>query len=94
MKNKHFAKSLLFLSFIILFANSAIAVRVKDLAGIRGMRENQLIGYGIIVGLNGTGDSHDSLPGHGREYLNRLYHILAVVRGISGISIDRDRTPP
>ncbi|MFL5257839.1 MAG: flagellar basal body P-ring protein FlgI [Rhodopila sp.] len=31
-------------------------VRIKDIADIEGVRENQLIGYGLIVGLNGTGD--------------------------------------
>jgi flagellar P-ring protein precursor FlgI len=32
------------------------AARLKDIASIRGVRENQLIGYGIVVGLKGTGD--------------------------------------
>lgn len=44
--------------FAILF--SAIfseAARLKDIASIRGVRENQLIGYGLVVGLKGTGDS-------------------------------------
>jgi flagellar P-ring protein precursor FlgI len=36
---------------------AAQAARVKDIANVRGVRENQLIGYGIIVGLKGTGDS-------------------------------------
>ena len=36
---------------------SGNAERVKDLASIRGVRANQLIGYGIVIGLNGTGDS-------------------------------------
>jgi flagellar P-ring protein FlgI len=35
----------------------AIAARVKDIANVRGVRDNQLVGYGIIVGLKGTGDS-------------------------------------
>lgn len=35
---------------------SANAARLKDIASIRGVRENQLIGYGIVVGLKGTGD--------------------------------------
>jgi len=35
---------------------SAMAARLKDIASIRGVRENQLIGYGIVVGLKGTGD--------------------------------------
>ena len=35
----------------------ASAERIKDLASIRGVRANQLIGYGIVIGLNGTSDS-------------------------------------
>ncbi len=37
-------------------ALTADAARIKDIANVRGVRENQLIGYGLIVGLNGTGD--------------------------------------
>ncbi len=33
------------------------ASRLKDLAALEGVRENQLVGYGLVVGLNGTGDS-------------------------------------
>lgn len=36
--------------------SSAAAARIKDLATIRGVRSNQLIGYGLVVGLAGTGD--------------------------------------
>ena len=36
---------------------AAVRVRIKDIAFIRGIRENQLIGYGLVVGLNGRGDS-------------------------------------
>lgn len=36
---------------------SAHAVRLKDMANIRGVRSNQLVGYGLVVGLMGTGDS-------------------------------------
>ncbi|MES2963560.1 MAG: flagellar basal body P-ring protein FlgI [Bdellovibrionota bacterium] len=35
----------------------AHAARVKDIANVRGVRDNQLLGYGIVVGLKGTGDS-------------------------------------
>lgn len=35
---------------------AAYAERVKDLADIAGVRDNQLLGYGLVVGLNGTGD--------------------------------------
>lgn len=37
------------------------AVRVKDIANLRGARNNQLVGFGIVVGLDGTGDSPGSL---------------------------------
>lgn len=37
-------------------ANDALAERVKDIAGIEGVRDNPLLGYGLVVGLDGTGD--------------------------------------
>lgn len=39
-----------------LICTEVTAARLKDIASIRGVRENQLIGYGIVVGLKGTGD--------------------------------------
>lgn len=36
--------------------------RIKDIANFEGIRDNQLIGYGLVVGLNGTGDSLNSAP--------------------------------
>lgn len=38
-------------------AAASAQVRVKDITDIQGIRDNQLIGYGLVVGLNGTGDS-------------------------------------
>ncbi|MGR3571027.1 flagellar basal body P-ring protein FlgI [Brevirhabdus sp.] len=37
-------------------------VRIKDIATFEGVRENQLVGYGLVVGLNGTGDSLRNSP--------------------------------
>src|ERR1039457_4452029 len=37
------------------------ASRLKELASIEGVRDNQLIGYGLVVGLNGTGDRQQTL---------------------------------
>ncbi len=47
------------LIFLLLFSFPAVAsaTRIKDIAGFNGVRDNQLIGYGLVVGLNGTGDS-------------------------------------
>lgn len=45
--------------FIIhLMINPSYAERIKDLATLSGVRTNQLIGYGLVVGLNGTGDKN------------------------------------
>jgi flagellar P-ring protein precursor FlgI len=42
---------------ILLMANSAFAlVKIRDISHVEGIRDNQLIGYGLVVGLNGTGD--------------------------------------
>src|SRR6185437_1840517 len=48
------------LILIVAFGLSAFAARIKDIANIRGVRSNQLVGYGIVVGLAGTGDSKSS----------------------------------
>lgn len=53
----NFKKSviLMFLCFLLSTGNS-FADRLKDITSIAGIRNNQLVGYGLIVGLNGTGD--------------------------------------
>jgi len=43
-------------AFGCVLASDIHAARIKELAAIKGIRENQLIGYGLVVGLNGTGD--------------------------------------
>lgn len=48
-----------FLLSIILFG-SLNATQIKDLANVIGVRDNQLIGYGLVVGLSGTGDGSTS----------------------------------
>jgi len=46
---------------VIALIPDASAVRIKDIADIRGVRQNQMVGYGLVVGLEGTGDSDDAL---------------------------------
>ncbi len=36
---------------------AAASVRIKDITTIQGVRENQIVGYGLVVGLQGTGDT-------------------------------------
>jgi len=56
--SSRFARTTL-VAFALLLVGSppAFAERVKDLAGIAGVRDNPLLGYGLVVGLDGTGDS-------------------------------------
>ncbi|HHD57494.1 MAG TPA: hypothetical protein ENK89_07455, partial [Desulfobulbaceae bacterium] len=44
------------LILFLILAGTARSARIKDLAAIEGVRENQLLGYGLVMGLNGTGD--------------------------------------
>ena len=56
-------KKTIILIFLLLnlFSQSLLADRLKDLVSIAGIRTNQLLGYGIVIGLNGTGDSTTNL---------------------------------
>ena len=58
-------KRWLAISLVLLSASLSQAgvhsVRLKDIARIEGVRENQLIGYGVVVGLNGTGDKSSAI---------------------------------
>ena len=51
------------------------AARLKDIASIRGVRENQLVGYGIVVGLKGTGDGKNEFTA---KSMGRLLDKLGV----------------
>lgn len=52
------------LSAIVVFADGVHAktTRIKDIVNIEGVRKNQLVGYGLVVGLNGSGDSLGNSP--------------------------------
>jgi flagellar P-ring protein precursor FlgI len=64
-------------------ANAGVASRIKDLANIEGVRQNQLIGYGLVVGLNGTGDSLNNSP-FTKQSLQAMLERLGVnIRGAS-----------
>jgi flagellar P-ring protein precursor FlgI len=52
-------RSLILITFFLLISGTKIAsaTRLKDLADVEGVRGNQLYGFGLVIGLNGTGDS-------------------------------------
>ena len=49
------------LAGVLVLSGQAQGVRIKDIADIKGVRQNQLVGYGLVVGLNGTGDSKNAI---------------------------------
>src|SRR5215469_14070487 len=58
---RHFGGFLAVSSALIVLPEHAPAARLKDLVAIEGVRDNQLIGYGLVVGLAGTGDRKQTL---------------------------------
>jgi flagellar P-ring protein FlgI len=68
-------------AFAILCGTASASSRIKDLTDIEGIRDNQLIGYGLVVGLNGTGDSLNNSP-FTRQSLQAMLERLGVnIRG-------------
>ena len=64
---------LLSLLAVLLFSVSGIAAeRLKDLASVQGVRSNQLVGYGLVVGLDGTGDQTTQTPFTTQSIINML----------------------
>ena len=55
-----------------LFSSPTQAERIKDLASVQGVRNNQLVGYGLVVGLDGTGDQTTQTPFTTQSIINML----------------------
>jgi flagellar P-ring protein precursor FlgI len=77
-----------FLRFVIVLLVLALAspgwsARLKDIASFKGIRSNQLVGYGLVVGLNGTGDSSNNVDFAIRSTLNMLERM--------GVHVERER---
>ncbi len=60
--NRILKTAVMVILMLIGFSSVTLAVRIKDIAEIQGVRSNQLIGYGLVVGLNGTGDDQKIMP--------------------------------
>ncbi|MGY3617854.1 flagellar basal body P-ring protein FlgI [Bradyrhizobium sp. USDA 10063] len=72
------------LSFIVLLLSSTVAdaaVRIKDIANLKGVRENQLIGYGLVIGLKGTGDTLRNAPFTEQSLQSMLDNMGINIRG-------------
>ncbi|MEQ1621383.1 MAG: flagellar basal body P-ring protein FlgI [Methylococcales bacterium] len=65
-------KSLLLFSLLLSFSGLTLAERIKDIASIEGVRTNQLVGYGLVVGLDKSGDKTQFTGQTLRSMLGRL----------------------
>jgi flagellar P-ring protein FlgI len=56
LQRRIWGMGLLFATFVLLWVSPSWGARLKDIASFKGIRSNQLLGYGLVMGLNGTGD--------------------------------------
>ena len=90
-------------SLFVCFAcfGSAQAERIKDLASVAGVRSNQLVGYGLVVGLDGTGDQTSQAPFTVQSLKNMLAQFGITVppdvnpqlRNVAAVSVHADLPP-
>ena len=62
-------------------AADAASVRIKDIVNVQGVRGNDLVGYGLVVGLNGSGDSLRSIPFTEDSLVNLLERLGVNIEG-------------
>jgi len=63
------------------------ASRIKDIADFQGIRDNQLVGYGLVVGLNGTGDDLDGAIFTKRSLVGMLERMGVSARNLPDLSL-------
>ncbi|EXI92218.1 MAG: Basal body P-ring protein [Candidatus Accumulibacter sp. BA-94] len=69
-------------------ANSPMAAeRIKDLASLQGVRNNQLVGYGLVVGLDGSGDQTTQAPFTSQSIINMLAQLGTTVNSVQGLQL-------
>ncbi len=78
-------RSLFVLIVLALLPGMSLADRLKDISDVQGVRSNQLIGYGLVVGLDGTGDKTNQTPFTVQTFRNMMEQF--------GISVPENLTP-
>ena len=73
------SKILILISLLLMPTVSIHAERIKDMASVAGMRDNQLIGYGLVVGLDGSGDKVGQVSYTVQSLKNMLSQLGVVV---------------
>lgn len=83
---------------LALVATLAHAERIRDLTSVQGVRENSLIGYGLVVGLDGTGDQTTQTP-FTTQTLNNMLSQLGItvptgtnmqLKNVAAVMVDGD----
>ncbi|HEX5638030.1 MAG TPA: flagellar basal body P-ring protein FlgI, partial [Gammaproteobacteria bacterium] len=90
-----------FIVCLLLLAQPATAQRIKDIASVAGVRSNPLVGYGLVVGLDGTGDQTSQTPFTVQSFKNMLqqYGITLPpgsnpqLKNVAAVSIHTDLPP-
>lgn len=83
------------------FAMNAQAEKIRDLADFAGVRDNVLVGYGLVVGLDGTGDQTTQAPFTGQSLSNMLSQLGVTVppgtnmqlRNVAAVMVTADLPP-
>ena len=75
---------LLFCGLFQSFISPAQADRIKDLTSLAGIRSNQLVGYGIVVGLAGSGDGNTGITLQSMQSLVARFGITSTLDGFNG----------
>ena len=77
MRGLWLAALLVLLAALLWPARGALAqgIRVKEIASVQGVRSNQLTGYGLVVGLDGTGDQTTQMPYTAQSLQNQLQQL-------------------
>ena len=92
---------ILYIMILLVLSNSVLAERIKDLTSVAGVRTNQLLGYGLVVGLDGTGDQTSQTPftvQSLKSFLNRYNitipsNVNPQLKNVAAVSIHAELPP-
>lgn len=97
----HWRNQFFLFALLSLLAIPVKAERIKDIATIAGVRDNQLVGYGLVVGLDGTGDQTSQTPFTTQSFKNMLQQYGIVLpegtrpqlKNVAAVAIHADLPP-
>ena len=80
-----FIRFLCFVTFIFVSQTNLVSAdRIKDLTSLAGIRSNQLVGYGVVVGLAGSGDGNTGITLQSMQSLVSRFGITSDLDGFNG----------